>query len=66
MPVAATTAPKLLASLVDPEVGDPLGADEDRAPGVASQEITIPGREQIVPGNVKGETEGGKRNKRYA
>ena len=63
MSVAATAAPELLASFVDPEVGDPFGADEDRASGVASQEIAIPRRQQIVPANVKAETEGSERNK---
>jgi len=45
----ATTTPKLLSAFVNPEVGDPLGADQNRASRVTSQKIAITRRQQIVP-----------------
>ena len=45
----ATTTPKLLSAFVNPEVGDPLGADQNGASRVTSQKIAITRWQQIVP-----------------
>lgn len=42
-------SPELLSSLVDPLVGDPLGAGQHRTGSVTCRVVSVPGRVQIVP-----------------
>ena len=57
MAVKTATAAELLTAFVDPEIGDPLGADENRTSRVSRQKIAFSRRKQIVPDEHPGKND---------